>query len=151
LEVQAKPKARRARELRSASTDAERKLWSFLRNRQLEGLKFRRQVPLFGFYADFSCESAKLVVEVDGGQHALRGEHDAERTRILESAGFHVLRFWNNNVMSNIEGVLTEIADTARIATPHPDPLPQGEGVTTAEPSSPLPWGEGQGEGPAWR
>ena len=127
MEFQAKPRARRARELRSASTDAERKLWSRLRNRQLEGLKFRRQAPLFGFYADFFCESAKLVVELDGGQHAIQTKRDADRTRILQGAGITVLRFWNNDVMRNIEGVLTEIEKTARVAPPHPVPLPLGE------------------------
>jgi len=129
VENRAQQKVKRARELRRASTDAERKLWSRLRNGQLEGLKFRRQVPLFGFYADFFCESSNLIVELDGGQHGSQVQRDEERTRTLQEAGIIVLRFWNNDVMANIEGVLSEIVSTAKGATPHPVPLPQGEGT----------------------
>ncbi len=136
-----------ARNLRRSSTEAEKRVWAHVRNRQLYGLKFKRQAPVCGFIADFLCESAKLIVEVDGGQHALNAEQDLDRTKVLESAGFHVVRFWNNDVMSNIEGVLSEIAKTAGVAPPHPNPLPPGEGVA----SSPLPAGEGQGEGLIWR
>ena len=125
----AEHKTSRARELRGASTDAERKLWKHLRNRQLEGLKFRRQVPLFGFYADFFCESANLVVELDGGQHASQTEWDMNRTRTLQEAGIHVLRFWINEVLENIEGVLAEIVRTTKAVSPHPVPLPMGEGT----------------------
>jgi very-short-patch-repair endonuclease len=92
-------------------------------------LKFRRQVPVFGFYADFYCESANLVVELDGGQHASQTEWDMNRTRTLQAAGIHVLRFWNNDVMENIEGVLAEIVRITKGATPHPVPLPLGEGT----------------------
>jgi very-short-patch-repair endonuclease len=77
---------------------------------------------------DFLCENARLIVEVDGGQHAVRSNEDAERTKTLESAGFQVLRFWNNDVMSNVGGVLHEIANMAGV-TPHPVPLPLGEGT----------------------
>jgi very-short-patch-repair endonuclease len=129
VQNQAQQKLKRARELRRASTDAERKLWSHLRNHQLEGLKFRRQVPLFGFYADFFCESANLMVELDGGQHAVQNEKDVSRTRTLQEAGIIVLRFWNNEVLENIEGVLAEIARIAKAASPHPVPLPMGEGT----------------------
>ena len=115
--------------MRGASTDAERKLWRHLRNRQLEGLKFRRQVPLFGFYADFFCESANIVVELDGGQHATQTEWDGNRTKVLQEAGIHVLRFWNNEVLENIEGVLAEIVRTTKAVSPHPVPLPMGEGT----------------------
>lgn len=125
----AEQKISRARNLRAESTDAERKLWKHLRNRQLEGLKFRRQVPLFGFYADFYCESANLVVELDGGQHANQGERDTNRTKVLQEAGILVLRFWNNEVLVNIEGVLAEIARVTKAASPHPVPLPLGEGT----------------------
>ena len=125
----AEQKISRARGLRGASTDAERKLWKHLRNRQLEGLKFRRQVPLFGFYADFFCESANLVVELDGGQHASQTEWDANRTKVLQEAGILVLRFWNNEVLENIDGVLAEIVRITKGATPHPVPLPKGEGT----------------------
>jgi very-short-patch-repair endonuclease len=119
----------RARELRRESTEAERRLWKHLRSSQLNGLKFRRQVPLFGFYADFFCECANLIVELDGGHHASQMERDEERTRILQAAGIRVRRFWNNDVLSNIEGVLAEIASIAKGATPHPVPLPLGEGT----------------------
>jgi very-short-patch-repair endonuclease len=123
----------RARELRGKSTDAERKLWRRLRNRQLEGLKFRRQVPLLGFYADFYCESANLVVELDGGQHAAQTEGDAMRTKVLQDAGILVLRFWNNEVLENLEGVLVEIIRITKAASPHPVPLPLGEGTMWPE------------------
>jgi very-short-patch-repair endonuclease len=125
------------RQLRGSSTDAENKLWAHLRNRQLYGLKFKRRVPVCGFIADFLCDSAKLIVEVDGGQHALNAEQDLDRTKVLESAGFQVVRLWNNDVMSNIEGALSEIANTARLATAHPVPLPRGEG-TSQQPSNSL-------------
>ena len=124
MEKQAKQKVERARELRGASTDAERLLWRHLRNRQIEGLKFRRQVPLFGVYADFYCESANLVVELDGGQHAVMTDRDQNRTEVLQAAGIQVLRFWNNDVLENIEGVLAEIVAITKGATPHPVPLP---------------------------
>ena len=97
-----------AHRLRRGMTEAERKLWSALRNRQLGGAKFRRQVPLGRYVADFYCEAAKLVVEVDGGQHADL-PRDAVRTAWLESHGCRVLRFWNGDVMRNREGVLEAI------------------------------------------
>ncbi len=98
----------RARLLRRAMTDAERKLWARLRDRQLMGTKFRRQLPIAGYIADFATREAMLVVELDGGQHT--PERDARRTADLEAAGFKVLRFWNNDVMEKLEGVLTIIA-----------------------------------------
>src|ERR1700761_4538190 len=98
---------RTARKLRREMTEAERCLWAHLRNRQIEGAKFRKQEPLFGYYADFLCEAAKLIVEADGGQHS--PEADAERTALLEAAGYTVLRFWNNDILANSEGVVEEI------------------------------------------
>ena len=90
-------------------TDAERALWLRLRAGRL-GVKFRRQLPIGRFFADFGSYEAKVVVEVDGGQHdPVRGSEHA-RTVALESAGFLVLRFWNHEVLGNIDGVLTEIA-----------------------------------------
>ncbi|MGO9986222.1 MAG: endonuclease domain-containing protein [Rhodomicrobium sp.] len=129
MQNQVERRISRARELRSASTDAERKLWRHLRNRQLEGLKFRRQVPLFGYYADFFCEEAKLIVELDGGQHCSQADKDEVRTAVLQEAGLIVLRFWNNDVLENIEGVLAEIVKLAKAASPHPVPLRTGEGT----------------------
>lgn len=98
-----------ARRLRRDMTDAERKLWSRLRNRQVRGLKFRRQMPLEGFIADFACVEARLVVEVDGGQHADAMEADQLRSDAIEGAGYLVIRFWNAEVLKNIDGVIDEI------------------------------------------
>ncbi len=95
----------RARQLRKQSTDAERKLWRHLRNRQAEGYKFRRQQPLGQYIVDFVCLEKRLVVEVDGGQHAEQIEYDAQRSAWLESQGFRVVRFWNNQVLEETESV----------------------------------------------
>ncbi len=86
-------------------TDAEKRLWSRLRQRQLGGHKFRRQCPLGRYIVDFVCLDAFLVVEVDGGQHAEAKEYDAKRSAWLQSQGFHVLRFWNNDVLKHTEAV----------------------------------------------
>jgi urease accessory protein len=98
-----------ARRLRKNLTEAERRLWSHLRNRQLAGLKFRRQSSVGPYIADFLCHEQKLIVEVDGGQHA-DDARDDPRTRFLESEGFRVLRFWNNDVLANTDGILQRIA-----------------------------------------
>ncbi len=95
----------RARQLRRAMTDAERLLWRRLRDRQMNSCKFRRQVPLGRYVVDFVCFEKGLVVELDGGQHAEQEEYDAARTAWLESQGFKVLRFWNHEVMLNVEAV----------------------------------------------
>jgi very-short-patch-repair endonuclease len=116
-----------ARRLRHDQTDAERKLWFRLRDRRLNGLKFRRQMPLKSYVVDFCCESARLVIESDGGQHASRANQDAKRTAELESFGYVVLRFWNDDVLNNIDGVLESIVATASQEPPHPNPLPNGE------------------------
>jgi len=110
----------RARQLRARSTDAERKLWYALRARRLRGLKFRRQQPSPPYTLDFYCEEADLVIEVDGGQHT--PEVDAERTAALERRGLLVLRFWNNEVLGNLEGCLVRIVEVARqrIASRYP-------------------------------
>ncbi len=98
-----------ARSLRKQSTDAERLLWRHLRARQLEGLKFRRQQPIGGYIVDFVCFEKRLVIEVDGGQHASAKEKDSERDRWFYEQGFSVLRFWNNEVFTNMDGVLEKI------------------------------------------
>jgi very-short-patch-repair endonuclease len=108
----------RQRELRRNATEVEKRLWSRLRNRQLDGIKFRRQTPIGRYIVDFVSESEKLIVELDGGQHAQQTEADAERTQALESMGYIVIRFWNNEVIENIDGVLMEILNTARSAKP---------------------------------
>ena len=117
-----------ARRLRQKQTDAERLLWFRLRDRRLVGWKFKRQVPIDRFIVDFFCPDAKLILEIDGGQHDERRARDENRTAILESKGYLVLRFWNNDVIGNMEGVLEEILNTiAQAGPPHPNPLPKGE------------------------
>jgi adenine-specific DNA-methyltransferase len=107
----------RSRRLRRDSTDAERKLWNILRNRQLNGFKFRQQVEIDGYIADFFCPEKRLIIEVDGGQHT--PERDARRTAFLESQGFRILRFWNNDVLQNLDGVWAAIEE-ALTTPPHP-------------------------------
>jgi very-short-patch-repair endonuclease len=100
--------------LRTNSTDVERKLWHALRNRQLSGLKFRRQYPIEGYITDFASIEARLIIELDGGQHALTVTRDARRTEVIEAYGFTVPRFWNNEVTQNLDGVLESIRLAAR-------------------------------------
>ena len=99
----------RPRDLRKRSTDAERALWRLVRNRQLRGFKFRRQAPIGCYIVDFVCFEAMLVVEVDGGHHLEQSNSDDERTRWLETEGFRVLRFWNNQVLKEPDSVLEMI------------------------------------------
>ena len=97
-----------ARKLRRNKTDAEALLWSRLRNRQLENMKFRFQAPFDDYVADFLCHSASLIIELDGSQHADSGQ-DKNRDAVMEIAGYRVIRFWNSEVFENLEGVLEEI------------------------------------------
>jgi len=97
-----------ARKLRRNKTDAEAKVWSHLRNRQLENAKFRFQVPFDDYVADFVCHSASLIIELDGSQHA-DSVPDQDRDAVMEIAGYRVIRFWNSDVFNNLEGVLEEI------------------------------------------
>ena len=101
-----------ARALRISSTDAENLLWRQLRRKQFTGLKFRRQQPIDNYVVDFVCFEKRVVVEVDGGQHALEREKDVEREGYLIRNGFKVLRFWNNEVLQNIDGVLEVIRNS---------------------------------------
>jgi very-short-patch-repair endonuclease len=101
----------RARALRENATDTERFLWSYLRRRQLHGHRFRRQVPVGNYVADFVCLEKKLIIEVDGSQHDLRRRHDEERSRYLEGEGFRVLRFWDNEVFNETQAVLHVILE----------------------------------------
>ena len=100
--------------MRREPTEAEARLWRHLRNRQIEGAKFRQQEPVQNYYADFLCEEARLIVEADGSQHD--AETDAERTQALEAAGYTVIRFWDNDILSNTDGVLEDIARVLRLA-----------------------------------
>ena len=112
--------------LRKRPTEAEKLLWRRLRVKQMEGLKFRRQQPIDNYVVDFVCFDKRLVIEVDGGQHAVEKQKDVRRDNYLRKHGFKVLRFWNNEVLQNIEGVLGEIRKNC-LNSPHPNPLPQGE------------------------
>ncbi len=103
-----------ARNLRKNLTDAERKLWSLLRSSQLEGFKFRRQEPIGKYIADFMCYEKMLIVEVDGGQHMEKVNEDAQRTQWLESQGYRVLRFWNDQVLKETEAVYEVIEKALR-------------------------------------
>lgn len=112
-EPQLPPLPRDRATLRRASTDAERMLWACLRNRQLKYAKFRRQHSIGSYIADFFCLEARLVIELDGGQHDQRTRRvaDQRRTQYLQAHGYTVLRFWNNEVSENIDGVLEAIAE----------------------------------------
>jgi very-short-patch-repair endonuclease len=100
-----------ARNLRQRQTDAERKLWAKLRSKQLEGVKFRRQQPIGPYIVDFVSFEKKIVVEIDGGQHNddMIREKDEARTTLIEGKGYRLLRFWDNEVLTNTEGVLEKI------------------------------------------
>ncbi len=105
-----------ARELRQKQTDSERALWGKLKNEQLEGVKFRRQQPIGPYIVDFAGFERKLVIEIDGGQHNEEGlrERDEERTKWLGDRGYRVLRFLNNEVLTNVEGVLERIREALK-------------------------------------
>ena len=105
-----------ARALRRRMTDAEKLMWSKLRGRRFDGVKFKRQKPIAGYIVDFVALDLKLIVEIDGGQHAERIEADAVRTRALEEAGYNVVRFWNHDVLRNIEGVLGALIQELNIS-----------------------------------
>ncbi len=116
--------------MRAQPTDAERVLWQRLRHDvQLAGSHFRRQALIGRFIVDFVSRRAKLVIELDGGQHDQQRAADTTRTRKIEASGYRVLRFWNNDVLGNLDGVLHEIQSTL---TPTPTPSPQGGGERTS-------------------
>jgi very-short-patch-repair endonuclease len=122
---------RLARAMRAAPTEAERKLRWRLRHRiPTPGTHFRRQVRIGRYIADFACHSVRIVIEVDGSQHG-GSAADEERTKALEENGYRVLRYWNNDVLSNIDSVLEHIL-SAITTTPTPNPSPQGGGEHTA-------------------
>jgi very-short-patch-repair endonuclease len=116
----------RARDLRNDATGAEQMLWRQLKGSRLRNLKFSRQMPIAGLFADFVCRSHKLIVELDGSQHVEASAYDASRTQALAAAGYRVVRFWNNDLTSNMPGVLetilTAAIGTERVPTPQPPP-----------------------------
>jgi very-short-patch-repair endonuclease len=103
-----------ARQLRANATEAEQKLWSRLRKKQLDGFQFRRQYSIGPFFVDFICLEANLVIEVDGSQHADEEDQDERRSGFLRANGFRVLRFWNFEVMSDVDSVVERIAEVLR-------------------------------------
>ena len=133
--------------MRAAPTEAERKLWWHLRHRLLTpGTHFRRQVRIGRYVADFACHTTRLVIEVDGGQHAASATDEA-RTKVLEANGYRVLRYWNNDVLTNIDGVLEDILSKIT-TTPTPNPSPPQVGPARLAPSNGNPGKPGfRGEG----
>jgi very-short-patch-repair endonuclease len=134
----------RARQLRRAMTDAERRLWWHLRGLKMKGAHFRRQATIGPYFADFACHECGLVVEVDGGGHA---EHeqivaDNARTQFLESQGYQVLRFWNNDVLKDTETVMMVINDALTALRPQQPPTPD-----PSPPRAKGAWGRGTHNG----
>ncbi|MHB1103775.1 MAG: endonuclease domain-containing protein [Devosia sp.] len=131
----------KARTLRRVPTDAERRMWNMLRNRSVQGMKFLRQFPIGPFVVDFVCRELMLVIEVDGNQHADDRTYDDRRTAFLNSRGYSVLRFWNNEVLQHLDGVHEMIAGINSGVVPAPSPgwrftpatlSPEGRGDQTA-------------------
>ena len=119
-------RVQRARSFRQNPTEAERKLWQRLRRPAFTNAHFHRQATIGPYYADFACHALRLVIELDGGQHA-GSASDVVRTDYLNAAGYRVLRFWNNDVLNNIDGVMQTIVNAVRAAPPDPSP-PQERG-----------------------
>jgi len=121
----------RAKQMRRQPTPAEHRLWQILRAKRLAGYKFKRQLPIDGYIADFACPARRLIIEADGGQHSDKA-YDEQRDAYLSGQGFRVLRFWNNDLFENEEGVLTSILDAlqaplpARLRRASPPPLKGG-------------------------
>ena len=121
--------SQRARDLRRQASPPEIKLWQDVRNSQLNGHKFSRQMPIGPYFADFVCRSVKLVVEIDGSSHGLRLEYDQARTEFIEAQGYRVVRFTNGDVMQNLEGVLVVIGQVlAELSQPTSNPSRLREG-----------------------
>ena len=118
-----------ARSLRSTMTEAEKRIWFHIRAHRLNGASFRRQFPIGAYIVDFVCFEGRLIVEIDGGQHA-ESQRDKARETWLRSQGFVVLRFWNNDVLANTEGVIEKINEALNTSSPPPQPSPAGgEGI----------------------
>jgi very-short-patch-repair endonuclease len=119
--------------LRKRPTDAEHLLWRHLRMKQMEGLKFRRQQPIDNYIVDFVCFENRIIIEADGGQHAAENNRDRERDSYLQQYGFKLLRFWNNEVLQNTNGVLETIRENC-LSHPPLNPLPSREGKKSGIP-----------------
>ncbi len=112
-----------ARTLRCQASEAECTLWKYLRSRRLNGYKFRRQVVIEPYIVDFACLETKLIVEADGGQHTDQAAYDARRTAVLEGMGYRVLRFWNHEILTELQGVLEQIRlELDKPPSPQPSP-----------------------------
>ncbi len=120
-----------AKALRENSTKEEQKLWKYLKAKRLGGFKFRRQEPIGKYFVDFICFETKLIIELDGGHHndAYKKEYDFKRTQFLESCGFRIVRFWNNQIDNEMEKVLNYILQECRNRSPLLNPFPQGEEI----------------------
>ncbi len=116
-----------SRRLRKQMTDAELRLWKILRGSRLDGLKFRRQHPIPPYIADFCCIDKKMIIELDGSQHTALT--DAARTRVLQSQGWKIIRFWDHDVLLAAEAVAEAIWNAACGPDPHPNPSPDGRGA----------------------
>ena len=115
-----------SRQLRKNQTDAEQRLWFLLRSGRFCCYKFRRQHPIGSFIVDFCCIDRRLIIELDGGQHVVQMKQDVKRTLYLSAEGYRVLRFWDNEVLKEIESVLKVILSA--LSNPHPTPLPPSGG-----------------------
>ncbi len=126
-----------ARSMRHMPTDAEKTFWWQVRDRRTAGFKFKRQYLVGSYIVDFVCLERKLVIELDGGQHAQQELYDRRRDMVLRSRGFRVMRFWNDEVLTNMDGVIDGIL-SALEGAPHPNPLPhlgrgQASGASAGE------------------
>jgi len=121
----------RARAMRSQQTDAEHRLWQILRAKRLAGYKFKRQLPIDQYIVDFACLAQRLIIEADGGQHS-ESLGDRRRDAYLREQGFRILRFWNNDIFNNEEGVLTSILNALESPLSPTPPPQRGEGLAGA-------------------
>jgi very-short-patch-repair endonuclease len=125
VRVEKRGLTKNARKLRADQTDTESLLWNHLRAGRLLGFKFKRQVPLAGYIADFACLEVKLIIELDGSQHAQQTEYDVSRTMALEKLGFRVMRFWNDEALLKTADLLQAIALALQTVQPSPQPSPK--------------------------
>ncbi|MES2095748.1 MAG: DUF559 domain-containing protein [Pseudomonadota bacterium] len=130
----------RSRDLRANMTPAERKLWGCLSARKVAGVRFNTQFPIGPYVGDFVSRGAKLVIEVDGGDHGLKERADAARSRYMEARGYRVIRFWNNDVMGNMDGVVVQIERVlGDMPSPNPSRKREGDSGAPNGPANPIP------------